>query len=114
MLICPGETAVCCPSGILADRRYVRQVAGQSVRAELRSVDAGPTGYILRFYSYLSVPIERKRNEVRRQGVLPALDQLKALGSGPGSRGPPCTVNPNVQMRTSAGAHGDYLGLNEK
>jgi len=42
-----------------------------------------PRDNILRFYSDPSVPIERKRNEVRWQGVLPALDQLKAVAPVP-------------------------------
>jgi hypothetical protein len=74
---------VCCPSGILADRRYVRQVAGQGVRAEVRSDDAD-----LRITSCASIPtsryrIETKKDEVRWQGVLTALHQLKAVAPVP-------------------------------
>ena len=38
---------------------------------------------ILQFYSDLSVPIETKNDEVRWQGVLTALDQLKSVAPAP-------------------------------
>ena len=38
---------------------------------------------ILQFYSDLSVPIETKKDEVRWQGVLTALDQLKSVAPAP-------------------------------
>jgi len=86
----------------LTDDTYAKLLARVSEQNfDLMTPD--PRDNILRFYSDLSVPIERKRNEVRRQGVLPALDQLKALGSGPGSRGPPCTVNPTCKCERPRG-----------
>jgi hypothetical protein len=38
---------------------------------------------ILQFYSDLSVPIDTKQDQVRWQGVVTALDQLKAVASIP-------------------------------
>jgi hypothetical protein len=74
----------------LTDDTYVKLLARVSERNfDLMTPD--PRDNILRFYSDLSVPIERKRNEVREQGVLPALDQLRAVAPAP-SR-PPCTPN---------------------
>ncbi len=59
----------------LADRKF------DLTSPELRS-------NILEFYSDLSVPIETKRNQVRWQGVLTELDQLKALAPIPTLAGP--------------------------
>lgn len=44
---------------------------------------------ILQFYSDLSVPIETKKDQVRWQGVLTALDQLKAVTPVPTAAGSP-------------------------
>ena len=74
---------MCCASGLHADRRYVRQVAGQGVRAEVRSDDADLRDNILRFYSDLSVSINTKKDSVRWQGVLTALDQLMLVAPVP-------------------------------
>jgi len=38
---------------------------------------------ILQFYSDLSVPTESKKDQVRWQGVLTELDQLKAVAPAP-------------------------------
>src|SRR5581483_9332978 len=54
----------------LADRKF------DLTSPELRS-------NILEFYSDFSVPIDMKRNQVRWQGVLTELDQLKALAPIP-------------------------------
>ena len=59
----------------LADRKF------DLTSPELRS-------NILEFYSDLSVPIDTKRNQVRWQGVLTELDQLKALAPIPTLAGP--------------------------
>jgi hypothetical protein len=44
---------------------------------------------ILQFYSDLSVPIETKKDQVRWQGVLTALDQLKSAAPAPTMAGSP-------------------------
>jgi len=72
----------------LADDAYAKLLAQLSERKftlmspELRT-------NILDFYSDLSAPIETKKDEVRWQGVLTGLDQLKALAPLPAVVGSP-------------------------
>jgi hypothetical protein len=60
----------------LADRKF------DLTSPELRS-------NILEFYSDLSVPIDTKKDQVRWQGVLTELDQLKAVAPVPTLAGSP-------------------------
>ena len=60
------------------------KVAGQAVRAEVRSDHSRNCATnILNFYSNLSAPIETKKDSVRWQSVLTALDQLKLVSPVP-------------------------------
>ena len=74
----------------LTDDTYAKLLARVSGR-NFDPMTLDPRDNILRFDSDLSVPIETKKDEVRRQGVLPVLDQLRAVAPAP-SR-PSCTPN---------------------
>src|SRR6202165_857528 len=66
----------------LTDDTYAKLLARVSERKfDLTTPDLRDN--ILRFYSDLSVPIETKKDEVRWQGVLTALDQLKSVAPVP-------------------------------
>src|SRR5579863_5943977 len=62
----------------LADDAYAQLLAQLSERKFDRT-SPELRGNILNFYSDLSVPIETKKDQVRWQGVLTALDQLKSV-----------------------------------
>ena len=62
----------------LTDDTYAKLLAQLSERKfDLTSPELRDN--ILQFYSDLSVPIETKKDQVRWQGVLTALDQLKSV-----------------------------------
>jgi len=66
----------------LADDAYAKLLA----RLSERKFDRATTELrenILDFYSDLSLPIETKRDQVRWEGVLTSLNQLKVISPGP-------------------------------
>jgi hypothetical protein len=66
----------------LTDETYAKLLSQLSDRKfDLTTVELRDN--ILRFYSDLSAPIETKKDEAHWQGVLAALDQLKALAPAP-------------------------------
>ncbi|MGD0510166.1 MAG: zinc dependent phospholipase C family protein [Terriglobales bacterium] len=62
----------------LADDTYAK-LLGQLSSRKFDGTTPGLRANILDFYSDLSAPIETKKDQVRWQGVLTALDQLKSL-----------------------------------
>jgi hypothetical protein len=66
----------------LADDTYAK-LLGQLSSHKFSGTTPDLRANILQFYSDLSVPIETKKDQVRWQGVLTALDQLKSVASGP-------------------------------
>ena len=66
----------------LADDAYAKLLAQLSERKFDRATTELREN-ILEFYSDLSLPIETKRDQVRWEGVLTSLDQLKTISSGP-------------------------------
>ena len=66
----------------LTDDAYAKLLAQLSERKFDRATTELRAN-ILQFYSDLSLPIETKRDQVRWEGVLSSLDQLKAISPGP-------------------------------
>ncbi len=66
----------------LTDETYAK-LLGQLAKNKFDHTTPELRDNILQFYSDLSVPIETKKNEVRWQGVLTALDQLKSVAPAP-------------------------------
>jgi len=66
----------------LADDSYAKLLAQVSER-KFDGTSPELRANILQFYSDLSVPIETKKDQVRWQGVLTELDQLKAVAPAP-------------------------------
>jgi hypothetical protein len=66
----------------LTDETYAKLLAQLSERKFDRATPELRKN-ILQFYSDLSLPIETKKDQVRWEGVLTSLDQLKALAPGP-------------------------------
>src|SRR5271169_5889226 len=66
----------------LADDSYAK-LLGQLSSHKFDGTTPELRANILQFYSDLSVPIETKKDQVRWQGVLTALDQLKSVASAP-------------------------------
>jgi hypothetical protein len=66
----------------LADDTYAK-LLGQLSSRKFDGTTPELRGNILQFYSDLSVPIETKKDPVRWQGVLTALDQLKSMAPVP-------------------------------
>ena len=66
----------------LADDAYAKLLAQLSERKFDRATTELRAN-ILEFYSDLSLPIETKRDQVRWEGVLTSLDQLKTISPGP-------------------------------
>jgi hypothetical protein len=62
----------------LAGDTYAK-LLGQLSSRKFDGTTPGLRANILDFYSDLSAPIETKKDQVRWQGVLTALDQLKSL-----------------------------------
>jgi hypothetical protein len=72
----------------LTDETYAKLLAQLSGRKfDLTSPDLRDN--ILEFYSDLSTPVETKKDQVRWQGVLTALDQLKSMAPAPTAMGSP-------------------------
>jgi len=72
----------------LADDSYAKLLAQVSER-KFDGTSPELRANILQFYSDLSVPIETKKDQVRWQGVLTELDQLKAVAPAPTLAGSP-------------------------
>src|SRR5271165_3969422 len=66
----------------LTDETYAK-LLGQLAKNKFDHTTPELRDNILQFYSDLSVPIETKKDEVRWQGVLTALDQLKSVAPAP-------------------------------
>ncbi len=66
----------------LADDTYAK-LLGQLSSHKFEGTTPELRANILGFYSDLSVPIETKKDPVRWQGVLAALDQLKSVAPAP-------------------------------
>ena len=66
----------------LADDAYAKLLAQLSERKFDRATTELRAN-ILEFYSDLSLPIETKKDQVRWEGVLTSLDQLKTISPGP-------------------------------
>ena len=66
----------------LADEAYAKLLARQSGR-KFNLTTADLRTNILSFYANLAVPIETKKDKVRWQGILTALDQLKKISPVP-------------------------------
>jgi hypothetical protein len=66
----------------LADDTYAK-LLGQLSSHKFSGTTPDLRADILQFYSDLSVPIETKKDQVRWQGVLTALDQLKSVATVP-------------------------------
>jgi hypothetical protein len=66
----------------LTDETYAK-LLGQLAKSKFDHTTPELRDNILQFYSDLSVPIETKKDEVRWQGVLTALDQLKSVAPAP-------------------------------
>src|SRR5208282_6095518 len=79
----------------LTDDTYAKLLAQLSER-KFDGTSPELRANILQFYSDLSVPIETKKDEVRWQGVLTALDQLKAVPPVPQSRQATALAEPHA------------------
>ena len=66
----------------LTDETYAK-LLGQLAQTKFDHMTPELRDNILKFYSDLSVPIETKKDEVRWQGVLTALDELKSVTPAP-------------------------------
>ena len=66
----------------LADDAYAKLLAQLSERKFDRATTELRAN-ILQFYSDLSLPIETKKDQVRWEGVLTSLNQLKVISPGP-------------------------------
>jgi hypothetical protein len=76
----------------LADDAYAQLLAQLSER-KFNQTSPDLRDNLLMFYSDLSLPIETKKDQVRWQGVLIVLDQLKSVTPRANRRGKPGTVN---------------------